>query len=81
MKSMFDGKTILITGSSRGIGASCAKLAVGYGAKVILHGRTGSQKLKDLAKQLEAEYIICDVTNKQAVLKEVARMIKKLGKN
>lgn len=80
MKNMLEGKTILITGSSRGIGASCAKLAVGYGAKVILHGKTESQDLIDLSKQLGVDYIVCDVTDKKAVLKEVERMIKKLGK-
>lgn len=80
MKNMLEGKVILITGSSRGIGASCAKLAVGYGAKVILHGKTESQELKDLAKKLEAEYIVCDVADKKAVQKEVERVIKKIGK-
>lgn len=80
MKNMLDGKTILITGSSRGIGAATARLAVGYGAKVILHGKTESRDLIDLAKQLEADYIVCDVAAKQAVLKEVVRIIKKLGK-
>lgn len=80
MKKMLEGKTILITGSSRGIGAATARLAVGYGAKVILHGRSESEELKDLANKLEADYIVCDVVNSQAVLKEAARMIKKLGK-
>ncbi len=36
---MLRNRTILITGSSRGIGAAIAKLAEKYGAKVILHGR------------------------------------------
>lgn len=80
MKNMLDGKNILITGSSRGIGASCAKLAAEYGAKVILHGRSESKDLKDLANKLKADYIVCDVINKKAVQKEVVRIIKKLGK-
>ncbi|MBI2334656.1 SDR family oxidoreductase [Candidatus Daviesbacteria bacterium] len=77
---MLEGKIILITGSSRGIGAATAKLAVGYGAKVILHGRSKSKELTDLADQLGADYIVCDVEDKKAVQKEVERMIKKLGK-
>lgn len=78
--NMLEGKIILITGSSRGIGAATAKLAVGYGAKVILHGRSKSKELTDLADQLGADYIVCDVEDKKAVQKEVERMIKKLGK-
>src|SRR3989344_475780 len=56
---MLKGKTILITGSSSGIGAATAKLAKEYGATVILHGKTESDSLKSLAKELDAEYIFC----------------------
>ena len=35
-----ENKTILITGSSRGIGAATARLAKEYGGNVILHGKT-----------------------------------------
>ena len=52
---MLENKTVLITGSSRGIGAATARLAKKYGAKVILHGRTDSNDLKSLAKELDAE--------------------------
>lgn len=67
MRDDFAGRTILITGSSRGIGRATAKLAHERGAKLILHGRTDSQQLKDLASQLDAEYITCDVGDKTAV--------------
>lgn len=80
MKNMLDGKVILITGSSRGIGVATARLAVSYGAKVILHGRSESAELKNLSKELNTEYIACDVTDKKAVLKEVDKIIKKVGK-
>lgn len=80
MTNMLDGKVILITGSSRGIDAATAKLAVGYGAKVILHGRTESEELKDLVNQLKEEYTACDVSDKKAVQKEVDRIVKKMGR-
>lgn len=64
---MLQGKTILIPGSSRGIGAATAKLAKNYGAEVILHGRGESQDLRNLAKELNARYIFCDVADEVAV--------------
>lgn len=64
---MFDGKTVLITGSAAGIGAATAKLARAYGAKVILHGRTETDELKTLAKELTAKFFVADVTDKSAV--------------
>jgi 3-oxoacyl-[acyl-carrier protein] reductase len=77
---MLKDKIILITGSASGIGLATAKLANGYGAKVILHGKSESEELKALAKELNCEYIFCDVADKTAVLSEVQRIIKKVGK-
>lgn len=39
MTDEFSGKTVLVTGSTRGIGASAARLFLERGASVILHGR------------------------------------------
>jgi NAD(P)-dependent dehydrogenase (short-subunit alcohol dehydrogenase family) len=39
----FDGKTILVTGSTRGIGAAVAELFLRRGGSVILHGRRQDQ--------------------------------------
>jgi len=71
---MFEGKTILISGSSKGIGAAVARLAKSYGAQVILHGKTESKDLKRLSKELDAPYIFCDVASAQAVERAVKKI-------
>ena len=60
-------KVILITGSSRGIGAAIARLAKEKGYDVLLHGRTHSSHLINLAKELDSKYIIFDVSKEDEV--------------
>ena len=45
-----------------------------------MHGKTESEELKKLAKELECEYIFCDVADKMAVDSEVKRILKKVEK-
>lgn len=72
---------VLITGSSRdGMGAEAAKIAAREGATVILHGHSENQGLKDLAKELDTDYVVCDVGDKAAVNKAVNTVIKKHGR-
>jgi 3-oxoacyl-[acyl-carrier protein] reductase len=80
MSQTFEGKTVLITGSARGIGRATAKLAHERGAKVIMHGRTESESLKKLAAELSAEYIVCDVGDKAAVQKSLDNIMPKAAK-
>jgi len=75
---MLKNKVILITGSSSGIGAATARLAKEYGAIPILHGKTESEDLKNLAKELNCEYIFCDVSDKSSVEKVVKNILFKL---
>ena len=75
---MLKDKIILITGSSSGIGLATARLAKEYGATVILHGKTESDELKNFAKELDCEYIFCDVADKVAVESEVNKIIDKV---
>lgn len=75
---MLKDKIILITGSSSGIGAATARLAKEYGATPVLHGKTESEDLKKLAKELNCEYIFCDVADKTAVDLAVAEVLEKV---
>lgn len=77
---MLKDKTILITGSSSGIGAATARLAKEYGASLVLHGRTENTELKTLAGELNCEYIFCDVSDKQAVDLAVEKVLSKVKK-
>lgn len=61
-------KTILITGSSRGIGKATAELAHKQGYKVFIHGKTDSEKLNETHKSLAgSQKLVFDVADKQAV--------------
>lgn len=71
---MLENKTILITGSSRGIGEATARLAKSYGAKVVLHGKTESEKLKALSDELDCPYFFCDVADAKAVAREIDKL-------
>ena len=77
---MLENKVILITGSSRGIGAATARLAKQYGANVVLHGKNESDHLKELSVQLKCPYYVCDVTNKDDVGNLVKKVVEQYGK-
>jgi 3-oxoacyl-[acyl-carrier protein] reductase len=67
-------KTILITGSSRGIGASVARLAKEKGYDVLLHGRTSSSCLKNLAIEINSRYIVFDVSKDEDVRQALSKI-------
>jgi 3-oxoacyl-[acyl-carrier protein] reductase len=80
MDQMLKNKIILVTGSSRGIGAETARLAVQYGARVIIHGKTDSTLLQKTEKELGAMKIVCDVGQKQEVKKQIKRVVSEFGR-
>lgn len=77
MHAFLEGKTIFITGSSRGIGAATARLAKTYGARVVLHGSRESRELKKMAKELESDAIVFDVSDMKATEQAVKSVLKK----
>ncbi len=67
----FSGKNVLVTGSSRGIGAEVAKVLAGYGLKVWVNYRSGAEaaeavKAAIVAAGGEAEVIGFDVSDEAA---------------
>ncbi|MCZ4261459.1 SDR family oxidoreductase [Limimaricola sp. G21655-S1] len=75
------GKTVLITGASRGIGAAAARAFAGAGARVALLARS-AEALSDIAKELgEAGLAIpCDVSRYWEVEAAVEACVKEFGR-
>lgn len=51
----FSGKNVLVTGSSRGIGAEVAKVLAGYGLKVWINYRSGAAEADVIKANIEAD--------------------------
>ncbi|MEA3522525.1 MAG: 3-oxoacyl-ACP reductase FabG [Campylobacterota bacterium] len=50
----FSGKNVLVTGSSRGIGAAVAKVLASYGLKVWINYRSGAEAADAIKAEIEA---------------------------
>lgn len=53
---MLNGKNVLLTGGSRGIGAAIAELLASYGANIAFTYMSSAQKANDLAAELSGKY-------------------------
>lgn len=79
----FEGKTILVTGGTSGIGRATALRASMEGANVVFVGRN-SQRGEDVASEIiqlggRAIFIKCDVSNPKDVESMVSETIKNFG--
>ena len=73
-------KSILITGSSRGIGKAIAKLAHQKGFKVIVHGKTDSEALQNLHQALNGSIkAVFDVADKQSTQDSINELLNEVG--
>jgi 3-oxoacyl-[acyl-carrier protein] reductase len=84
---MLQDKVCFITGSTRGIGWTTARLFAANGATIILNHRTGGPALDDRCRELEMEFqrpvigLTADVTDAAAVKRcypEIFRLFKRL---
>src|SRR6185369_10435105 len=80
----FAGRRVLITGSSRGIGAAVALAFANLGAKVALHGTKKSGALDETAAAIgklgaAPVVIIADYQDQKAVARSVEEAAKALG--
>lgn len=79
-------KTVLITGSSRGIGQATAKVFASKGYNVIINYKNSVDKARSLAKDLEEKYQIdtlickCDITCEEEVKNMIDKIKEKFGK-
>ena len=73
------GKSVLITGAGRGIGAAAAQAFVRAGARVGVAGRP-SDRLQDLADRIGAQVLPCDVADFAQVEGAVAAMVAAHGR-
>ena len=77
----FSGKSVVITGGSRGLGLELARLFVADGAKVALLARDGAElgrareELLHIAPHAEVLSVVCDVTSEDAVHSAIERVV------
>jgi NAD(P)-dependent dehydrogenase (short-subunit alcohol dehydrogenase family) len=84
MRKGFEGKVVLITGASQGIGKDVALAFARAGAKVVLAART-AERLKEVVDEIhafgsESVAIPTDVSDKESVDALVAAVIDRLGR-
>lgn len=80
-----ENKVVLITGASRGIGASTAKYFASKNYNVVINYNTSESEALNLSKELEQAYNIktlvikCDVSNELEVKNMVEKTIEEFG--
>lgn len=77
----FDGKVVLITGASRGIGAETARAFAGAGARVVLAARSEAA-IAALAGEIgpAAHAVACDVASRADVERAVGAAVETFGR-
>jgi len=76
----FSGKNVLVTGSSRGIGAEIAKTLAGFGLKVWINYRSGAKEADAVKEMIESDggnaaVIGFDVSDEKAFVDAVKTII------
>lgn len=79
------GRVILVTGSSRGIGAAVAEHLAQKGDSVIINYIRNREKAAEVVHKLkaggmESEYMQCDVSDKSAVQRMIGDIISRYGR-
>jgi len=74
----FDGKTALITGGAKGIGAATAKLLAAEGARVVVADFDESAA-EETAREIGGHAVRCDVTSRTDVEGAVAAAVERGG--
>jgi len=83
MQTGLDGKVVLITGASGGIGSAIARHFAGEGAKLVLHYRSGRQNVEALLRRFKSEdamSVRADLTKENQVRRIFAQALKRFGR-
>jgi len=80
MNPLLEGKVIVVTGSSGGIGLAIARAVLGEGAKVVLHG-TNADLLKETAAELGERtlWIAADLADADSANRIIAKAVEGFG--
>ncbi len=70
-----EGKTALVTGGSRGIGAAVARELAGAGATVVVGYRSGAEEAEAIASEIGGRAVQADVSNAD----EAKRLVEEAG--
>jgi ketoreductase RED2 len=77
----FRGQTVLITGSSSGIGAATARLFAAAGATVVVNSSTSTEAGEALAAELpDASYVRADVSDQGEARSLIAQVVARHGR-
>jgi len=82
-KITLEGKSVLITGGSRGIGQACALACAEYGADVAVFSRSGAAETARLIKEATDKEVLelkGDVTKIPQIESAIEQAVKKFGK-
>jgi 3-oxoacyl-[acyl-carrier protein] reductase len=83
MNSTLSGKVALITGGSRGIGASAVRMFVAAGARVLFNYEKSKQQADQLVKELGADNcaaVACNLSGTETARELVASTVKRFGR-
>lgn len=77
--NLLEGKSAIITGSTRGIGKAVAMAFAEHGASLVIHG-TNEDALKSLSSELNCEYVAGDIGLFETSQKLAEKCINSYGK-
>jgi len=79
LTTRLSGRTAVVTGASRGIGAAIASALAGQGARVVMLARNET-RLNEAAKRLKGSIpLTCDVSDPKSVVKAASKIKNELG--
>jgi len=76
---MFEGRVVLVTGSSSGIGLAAARMAQENGARVFVHGSV-AEKVTAAAGALGVPSLVCDLARPEAGVELVEAVLDAYGR-